>query len=184
MKTTRTALISAIAIGLLAGSAVGVAAQDEETEAPPVAYTTGTSGSPADFVAPTEELLPGGSQMSGLGLIDIPLEFTDARLSGLLTVSANGAAQDFVDGFAGLESRTYRIVNDDGAWAGSGDYILAGDSEAAHFIEQESMVLTGEGAYAGLIAYVFIEFTSEGPQLEAVILEVERAPLPEPVAVE
>jgi hypothetical protein len=32
-------LVTAITIGLLAGSAVGVAAQDVESEAPPVAYT-------------------------------------------------------------------------------------------------------------------------------------------------
>ena len=119
-----------------------------------------------------------------MGLIDMPVEFTDARLSGLLTISANGAGQDFADGFANLESRTYRIVNDDGAWAGSGNLILAGGFEPPGFIQQESMVLAGEDAYDGLIAFVFIEFTSGQPELEAVILEVERAPFPEPVAVE
>ena len=46
------------------------------------------------------------------------------------------------------------------------------------------MVLTGEGDYEGLVAYVFIDFANEEPELEAVILEVERAPFPEPVAVE
>jgi hypothetical protein len=184
VKGLKTTLTMAIAVGLLAGSAVGVAAQDEESEAPPVAYTTGTTGSPADGVEPTEESVPGGRQMRGLGLIDIPLEFTDARLSGLFTISANGAGQDFADGIANLESRTYRLVNDDGAWAGSGDYIFAIADGSPPLINQESMVLTGEGAYDGLIAYVFVDFANEEPELEAVIVEVERAPFPEPVAVE
>jgi hypothetical protein len=184
VERTRTALITAIAIGLLAGSAVGVGAQDEESEAPSVAYTTGTSGRFADIVEPTEEPVSVGRQMRGFSLIDIPVEFTDARLSGLMTLSANGAGQDFADGYASLESRTYRIVNDDGAWAGSGDYIVAGPSDASPFIVQESMVLTGEDAYEGLVAFVFMDQASGQPALEAVIVEGERAPFPEPVAVE
>jgi hypothetical protein len=181
---TRTALVAAITIGLLAGSAIGVAAQGEESEAPRVAYTTGTSGRPADIVEPIEESVPLGRQMSGFRLIDIPVEFSDARLSGLMTLSANGAGQDFADGYASLESRTYRIVNDDGAWAGSGDYIVAGVSDSSPFIVQESMVLTGEDAYEGLVAFVFIDQNSGQPILEAVIVEGERAPFPEAVSVE
>ncbi len=122
--------------------------------------------------------------MRGLVIIDIPVEFGDVRLSGLMTIAANGAGQEYADGFATLESRTYRIVNEDGAWAGSGDYILAVVEGSSPLIIQESMVLTGEGDYEGLVAYVFIDFANQEPELEAVILEVERAPLPEPVSVE
>ena len=42
MKRTRTTLMTAIAIGLLAGSAVGVAAQDEAADPKALAYVTGT----------------------------------------------------------------------------------------------------------------------------------------------
>jgi hypothetical protein len=184
VKGLKTNLIAVVAVGLVAASAVGAAAQDPESSTRSVAYTTGFAGSPVSFVEPTEESVPGGRQMRGLGYIDIPVNFSDARLAGLMSISANGAGQDFADGFANLESRTYRITNDDGAWTGSGDYIVAGGSEPPGFIEQESVVLTGDGAYDGLVAYLFIEFTSGNPELEAVILEVERAPYPEPVAVE
>jgi hypothetical protein len=46
------------------------------------------------------------------------------------------------------------------------------------------MVLFGERAYEGLVAYVFIELANDEPELEAVILDIEMAPLPEPVSVD
>ena len=48
-------------------------------------------------------------------------------------------------------------------------------------INHESIVLSGEGGYDGLVAYVFIELANEVPELEAVILDVEMAPLPDPI---
>jgi hypothetical protein len=182
----RSTLIAAVTTSLLVGSGVAVAAQDEEPEARSVPYATGTSGEIAEVVQPTQERAADGHrQMRGLRFIDIPIEFNDPRLSGLLTIWSNGAGQDFPDGFANLEPRTYRIVNDDGAWSGSGERILAVSSGRPRpLINHESMVLFGEGAYEGLVAYVFIELANEEPELEAVILDIEMAPLPEPIAAE
>ncbi len=179
----KSALIAAITIGLLVGSVAGVGAQDEESKARLAAYTTGTAGEIAETVQGTQERAPDGHrQLRGLRFIDIPVEFSDPRLSGLLTIWSNGAGRDFPDGFANLEPRTYRIVNDDGAWAGSGERILAvSTAESRTLINQESMVLFGERAYEGLVAYVFIELANEAPELEAVILDIEMAPTPEPI---
>ena len=111
-----------LTLGLTVASAVVVAAQDEESEASSQSYTTGTAGALGSFVEPTEEEGPDGQrQMRGTGLIDIPLELDDPRLSGLLTIPANGTGQSF----ANIESRSYRIANDDGAWAGSRVQVIA-----------------------------------------------------------
>jgi hypothetical protein len=149
-----------------------------------VAYATGTSGEIGETVQPSQQRAPDGHrQWRGLRFIDIPVEFSDPRLSGLLTIWSNGAGQDFPDGFANLEPRTYRIVNDEGAWAGSGERMLAVRvGESRPLINHESMVLFGERAYEGLVAYVFIELANDEPELEAVILDIEMAPLPGPVA--
>jgi len=180
----KSTLIAATGIGLLVGSMVGVAAQDEESDVRSVAYATGTAGDPQAVVEPTLRRTSDGQlQIRGLRLDDIPVRFTDSRLSGLLTISSNGAGRDFEDGHARLEPRTYRIDNDGGAWTGSGERILASSADQPRpLINHESMVLFGEGGYEGLVAYVFIELADEEPELEAVILDVEMAPSPDPIA--
>jgi hypothetical protein len=180
---TKSILIAATGIGLLLGSLVSVAAQDEEPDVQSVAYTTGTAGDPQAVVEPTlQRTFDGQLQIRGLRLEDIPVQFTDSRLSGLLTISSNGAGRDFVDGHARLEPRTYRIDNDGGTWTGAGERILALNAQQPRpLINHESMILLGGGGYEGLVAYVFIELATAAPELEAVILDVEMAPLPDPV---
>lgn len=177
-------LLGAIAVGLVVGSSVGVLAQDEQSGAASAVYATGTIGwPPAEIVEPEVERVPGGNDERGLMLVDLPVEFSDARLSGRLTVSGNGATRELAEGRAWIESRTHRIVNDGGAWAGSGYLVRTSSDEPA--IDQESMLLVGEGGYEGLIAYVFLDAPPEGEsKWEALILEAEQPPLPEPVTVE
>jgi len=184
VKRLRLIVATAFAVSVAASLPVGVAAQEEASEPQPLTYATGTAGEPAEYVTPTEERsLDGIKQMRSLGIIDIPLELSDPRLSGLLTISANGAAQDFYDGFAALEPRTYRIVNDDGAWAGSGNHVEAvRRSEGVPVIDQDSLVLAGEGAYEGLLAHVFLEGTRG--EVQAVIITAEMPPAPDPVPTE
>ena len=78
MKST---FIAAASVGLLAGSMVSAAAQDEESEVPSVAYATGTAGDPQAVVEPTlRQTSDGELQIRGLRLDDIPVRLTDARL--------------------------------------------------------------------------------------------------------
>ena len=179
----RSTLTAATTIGLLVGSMTMVVAQDEESAVRSVPYATGTAGDPQAVVEPTlRQTSDGELQILGLQLDDIPVRFTDPRLSGVLTISSNGAGRDYTDGHARLEPRTYRIDNDGGAWTGSGERILAlSVDQPRPLINHESMVLFGEGGYEGLVAYVFIELANEEPELEAVILDVEMAPLPDPI---
>ena len=180
----KSTLIAATTIGLLVGSMITVVAEDEESAVQAVPYATGTAGDPQAVVEPTlRQTSDGEIQIRGLRLDDIPVRFTDPRLSGLLTISSNGAGRDYADGHARLEPRTYRIDNDGGAWTGSGERILAlSVGQPRPLINHESMVLFGEGGYEGLVAYVFIELANEAPELEGVILDVEMAPLPDPIA--
>lgn len=182
MRTTRPILTNLLALSLAIAIPAAATAQDPAPKAPEVAYSTGSAaGGPARVVDGTEERSRANHpQMRGRSFIGIPIEFTDPRLSGLFTIAANGSAQDFVDGWATIESRTYRIENDDGAWAGSGDYVFAIGSDEP-LILQESMVLVGEGAYDGLVAYMFVEDVNGEPGFEAVIVENQVAPAPEPI---
>ncbi len=179
-------LVVATTVSLLLGLTAAVVSQDEVPEVGSVAYSTGIAGEPSEVVDPTQLPAPDGElQLRGLQLIDIPVRFTDSRLSGLLTISSNGAGRTFADGHARLEPRTYRIDNDDGSWTGSGERILAVSVRAPRpLINHESMVLLGDGAYDGLVAYVFIELANAAPELEAVVLDIEMASLPEPVPAE
>ena len=69
-----------------------------------------------------------------------------------------------------------------GAWTGSGSQVFA-IGMAEPMINQASMVLSGEDAYDGLAAYVFIKAVDGELAMEAVVLEGVVPPVPEPVAV-
>ena len=178
MRAIKTSIISILAIGLLAGSTVGVAAQDEETAGPATpAYATGTVGEPANFVDGTyseDNRVLRGQRFEG-----VPVESSDPRLAGLFDVVVNGHSQVTDEDGAILESRSYRSENEGGAWAGSGTFVVAWDEdpEAPH-IARETVVLHGEGGYEGLVAYVTQDFVA-GEGYEAVVVGVEVPPVPE-----
>jgi hypothetical protein len=116
VKGLKTTFISILAIGLLAGSAVGVVAQDEEAD--PIA----PSAFRADFAG-----FPGGGPPdisfdpeTGLESLGIIFEATDPRASGLLTVVAarGGVVGDTLPRYAHSKEGA-RLVNDGGAWVGT-----------------------------------------------------------------
>ena len=180
---TRYVLIVALAISMLGSLGVGAAAQEDASELRTHVYSAGIAGDVPETIQGTQVLADDGQfQLRGLELIDIPVRFSDDRLTGLLTIASNGAGRNFSDGHARLEPRTYRIDNAGGSWTGEGERILALSlRESSPLINHESMVLFGEGDYEGLVAYVFIELANRAPELEAVVLEIEMPPLPEPV---
>ncbi len=185
VQGSRTIPAAAVALGLMIGLSVSAMAQDEELAAP-AAYATGAIGwPPAELIRPEVQEVPGGTDELGLQLIDLPVDFSDPRLSGVLTISGNGTTRDLADGRAWIESRTHRIVNEDGAWAGSGYLVRATSDELGLGVDQQSMLLVGKGGYDGLIAYVYLDAPDEGPGTwQARILEAEQPPLPDHVPVE
>jgi len=180
----RTRLIPAslLTLGLALAAPAAIFAQDAPGLAPDVAYSTGSLvGEAADSVEPEEEFPAKGlRQMRGWSIVGIPVEMDDPRVSGLLTIVANGSGQDFENGFANIESRTYRIENDEGTWTGAGNYALAVRDDEA-LIDLETAILTGEGEYDGLTAFLSIEFTGGNRNFEAVVVEGAPAPVPDPV---
>ena len=91
MRAIKTTTISILALSLLAGSAVGVTAQDEEEFPPLVYFTEVTTGEPGRVVEPTVIEGELGWTMEGLELHDIPLEMGDPRISGNLSMHGQGA---------------------------------------------------------------------------------------------
>jgi len=109
MRTTRAILPGLLAVSLTVALPAAVAAQDAETEASEVTYTTGSvAGEPAQVVPPThEEWVDGIATMRGFQVIGIPIELADPRLSGLLSFTANGSGQEFANGYGQIEERMW-----------------------------------------------------------------------------
>ena len=156
MRTLRSGLITVIAIGLLAGSAAGVAAQaelDELTEHFATTDPMGPSvltlelGDAAEF---TEDEDGGIITTTGR-----PVEATDARASGLLTlVDAYGLAAPG-DEPSGIETiaTAALLENEGGSWVGTGRAVSAKTPESDPF-GSELWELQGRGGYEGLTLFV------------------------------
>jgi hypothetical protein len=179
VKKFRTPLVAVIAIGLLAGSAVGVAGQeaDETTSEPPVEVTG------------TVRLDASGCSREGLGgeaTTTTPMrqrftcrtttEMSDPRLAGAVTVIYenwlyDGTGLPVFEGCAEdpgceepslfLESGALSIENADGTWRGRptlNPFVgFPGSDEPA----TQLMLLDGEDGYEGLVA--LLEFTGTSP---------------------
>lgn len=154
--------------GLLAGSAVGVAAQDENTDAinPCTMPITSVSGR-IIWGTTTNEMPPvtvdGATHREVVHIAR--WDMYDDRLDG---------DQEFravwdTNGVAGVHGGTIRIENADGAWSGTVHGV--GPSMGSW---QEFTSLTGEGAYEGISASLFGTSGSSGP-LEGAIYPTELA---------
>ena len=162
MRGIKSGVISIIAIGLLAGPAVGVGAQDAD---PPTRFT-------ARFV-PSSSVRSGtaetvGDHVAQRGWAWAPLieDMSDPRLDGRLTYSSNVDLYTGADGEVSLGTATYRIETDDGAWEGSTPFLDADDSPTS------TVVLAGSGAYEGLYAVM-------GTDWDAIVGFIFAAPPPE-----
>ena len=92
MRAIRTTTISILALGLLAGSAVGVAAQDEEAAA-------------------------GATSFTGTGT---PVDFFDGEEDVTVTLIRSHLADPEAAGFTMLSAQAYELTNDAGSWLGEG----------------------------------------------------------------
>ena len=147
MRKTRTTLITAIAIGLLAGSALGVAAQDAERAAP-VPVTGESRDGPCGESMPSEII--DGVRHSGSGLCSQTVSFSDPRLEGEATYQYANTEHLGEDGvtMVTLGTEALSIVNDDGAWR-QPPALFAFDLGSG---EPGLKILYGEGDYDGLVA--------------------------------
>jgi hypothetical protein len=150
MRTLKSGLITVIAIGLLAGSAIGVASQDEGE----AAYVTGKLA------------VDGGSCTEDNGEWNecpLTLEASDPRLSGAGSVRNAGLPLPGDEVFIVLVTQSLRIVNEEGAWTGGGWlYAVPSEEEGGVGRDEPTWVLTGEGAYEGLTAMLRPVISEEG----------------------
>lgn len=148
----RTTFISILASSLIAASAVGVAAQDEDATDPmaPATFKIDYAGPPADELVPTVTETEYGESVTGEGLIEIPLQAGDPRASGLMTQIGN----EEILGKAVATAGRMRIVNDDGAWEGDSTGFLRLKNKPGDGIPYNRgasiAILAGEDAYEGL----------------------------------
>jgi hypothetical protein len=167
MRTFRISTSAILAIGLLAGSALGVAAQDEDAAAvdpctTPITAVSGRIiwGTSTDEVPPVTVDGTTHRQVTHIARWDLD----DDRLDGDQEFRAVWHTNL---GETGVHGGTIRIENADGAWSGTVQGV--GMSMGTW---QELTSLTGEGAYEGLSASLFGTSGSSGP-LEGAIYPTE-----------
>ena len=153
MRAIKTTTISILALGLLAGSAVGVAAQDEEVESAAgshkAAAVHGSSAYGIEYDA--------GQTVQGEGKAAVLGEARQATLSGMSDPRLNGTMRtvynlDLHGGAGQVKSLATRIDNEHGSWLGTGQGYY--DSSVGRWYFEA--VYSGVGAYDGLSALMFI----------------------------
>jgi hypothetical protein len=170
VKGLKPTLISAIAIGLLAGSAVGVAAQDEATDTMAPAYVTGTVTPGSVGSEGTTTYVDDFIGLDGYESTD-RLAASDPRLTG--TVSYTGNSKIYEAARFDVQAGTVVLVSDDGRWVGTTTGL------SSYGLNSDTVVLHGEDAYEGLTAYVLLDWTSSPASFKAAIFPGEMPAFPE-----
>ena len=188
MKNARMVVSSILVIGLLATSAITAAAQDDDVdELTGVSYVTGTSGETGDTTLGTDSPSGGLFEHRGYTFAEIPVETDDPRLTGSMTLTANGDER-FFSGTIGpgeytdIQVHGVRITNDEGGWSGQGTLLRHGNdfrAEGTATTDFNTIILAGDGAYEGLTAYVLIDSTTTPASLEGTIFQGVMPPFPE-----
>ena len=175
MRAIKTTTISILALGLLAGSTVGVAAQDE-----PSVEATEVTGSVTEgerIVLPPPVETPDGILM-GEGVVLVQTwDTSDPRLTGDGTYTVNTRS---VPDCCSIVSEAYELTNDGGSWVGDGRAYSTESGGRSGFV-----ALSGRDGYEGLTAYVVTEL-GDGNfwDLEGIIFPSEMPEVPEPYAAE
>jgi hypothetical protein len=170
----KSTLVATIAIGLLAGSAVSVSAQDEEADSMAPSAFSGNWDNVGDAA-----IIPDPD--TGLERWEWAVVAADPRASGTWTQVEDFARVE-VDGldYEALGS-SLRLANDGGAWVGMTRTVMSvdpnGEGTVGAFME-----LTGEGGYEGLSLFVFdtAGVAGEEPVSNAFIVPTEMVPVMPP----
>ena len=153
-----TTLISAIVIGLLAGSAVGVAAQDAEVDAT----------APVEFIGATRFGPSGGD----FGINPIAESFTDPRLAGEFRVWQNN---DVYPGGPTLFMGGFSMHDDEGGWVQRPSFAINHpDGTSATRV----IVMDGQGAYEGLTLVAEVSLANRRWDWHGYIVDGELPPAP------
>jgi len=163
-------------LALVAGPAVGAAAQSPEALAP--AWVTGQVFFGAQLSAPTVTTEGDVTHKRGESYENQRWDVSDPRLSGMAAASWNSDVFELPDdaGVSLVAVGTYEIVNDDGSWVGG--YASAGQGADPSLGMLETVILTGSGAYEGLSAILNLDWTTYPVPVEGMIIPGELPPSP------
>ena len=169
MRALKTTTISILSIGLLAGSAVGIVAQEDSQAA---ASVTGTFTTPQGAAAGTDAWEDGALRTRDLRFTST-WDASDPRLSGAISVRVNRDRYER----QGMEVGTARTVIEtvDGRWFGAGTW-LGGEDLG----QTMTLVMQGEDAYEGLTASVVLNLVTQ--TFAASIFPGDMPAFPEPPA--
>jgi hypothetical protein len=186
VKGLKPTFITAIAIGLLAGSTVGVTAQEEEaaSEAPTgTSFFTGTyEPAPEPTVEGTVSEFDDVEQVRDM-LLEDSIDTSDPRVSGTVSRTVNADFHTLSDvGQVAYWTHAWRIANEGGTWTGPGTGLSDSGSPTRAFFDTDTLLLTGEGGYAGLTAYLDLDWTQDPVVVTGAVFAGEAPPFPEPPA--
>jgi len=177
------ALLAALSVTVLSGSATGVIAQSTGVETkPPVEFTAKTTYSwqPADGVEVTEP--DGSGTVTGKAFQWRFVETSDPRVDGTMTVTLTG--ETYPGEEVDIHAEAYRIENEGGAWQ-EVPYFHFGlpwhiDDDGG--VSQH--VFVGEDGYDGYIVLTESTGIGDGSELHGYIIEGELPTAPQPWSAE
>lgn len=183
----RTRWVAAVALATTVivttlGAWGGVGGAQEVADSMAPAYFSLTRGAASESVDGVVQDTDGDGlpELRGQVEVDVPVEASDARASGLWTFTVNADLVGAGGGVVGVDTRSNRLVNDDGAWTGTGTAISA-FGEDGDFVAGLT-VLTGEGAYEGLSLIISQSFEDGVESYWGVIFPSSKMPpMPDPV---
>jgi hypothetical protein len=179
VKRLRATITTTMAVGLLVGSSVAVAAQDTG-RAVPVEFTARATwvGQPGVPVEETQEDRSG--TLRGEAWSFDFTETTDPRVDGTLTISVN--ADTYPGGEVEIWTKAFRIENAGGAWQEVPRLEIVipwrGPDDDTQTTEPGQHVFVGENGYEG---WTLITEIGDGFSIRGFIIEGELPPPPEPV---
>ena len=172
MKGLKTTLATVIAVGLLAGSAVGVAAQGAE---PPAEFTGRLVFGPQVAFGSDVEA-DGRTESRGNAFRTPVTAMSDERLDGTWTRTNN--IDFYEDPPVWTWQANWHVETEGGAWEGIETPIVFSDESRS----TTTAVLVGEGAHDGLTAVIEFDQEGEGWDLRGVIIDGDMPPPPESAA--
>jgi len=176
VRSIKTIVVAILTAGLLAGSVVGVAAQDDGVDLKASATFEGSFG-PQGFSY---------DEVTGLPVSVSTFEATDPRASGTWT-QFKGSWHVTLDRGTRYQVFGYsdRLVNGGGSWVGTTRAVVATELPDGGGRDGRFIVMTGEGGYEGLTMFIFsISTGAEPASLGFIIPILEVQPLPEPPSAE
>jgi hypothetical protein len=174
MRGTRMLAAGLAASLMVAVTALGTAAQTPPPDALAPASVTGTLGAGEGDPTPGERSEQDGIvQTRGFTMSGLDVTSSDPRLAGEYSYAGNS---DEYAGGVRAQAGSVAIRDDLGAWVGTSTEILG-----AAVGDIETILLAGEGAYAGLTAYLIVDWSQPTRPFKGIIFAGE---MPEPPAIE